>query len=234
MRPARQGGRHRPSASDLLPVTCVVRSVTPAGNTPAQFAAQLALRTLTAIRGGSHRPHAPIPGVRPVTPLNGSRRRQLLLRTNEVHIPTAEPSAAATVRCCGPEVRNVALHRSAGGNEKVMRVLRFMILIIGMLGGAAGLSYATNAAPLPVSAATATQAGEAPLVTQARALPSALPPTLAASLWLSPASLAAPLLPSSLRMASSLSPAALRLAPPVLPSSLRLAALLLRQAKGAP
>ena len=50
----------------------------------------------------------------------------------------------------------------------MMRVLRFMILIIGMLGGAAGLSYTTNAAPLPVSAATATQAGEAPLVTPAR------------------------------------------------------------------
>ena len=49
-----------------------------------------------------------------------------------------------------------------------MRVLRFMILMIGMLGGAAGLSYTTNAAPLPVSAATATQAGEAPLVAQAR------------------------------------------------------------------
>src|SRR3978361_823419 len=49
-----------------------------------------------------------------------------------------------------------------------MHVLRFMILMIGMLGGAAGLSYATNAAPLPVSAAAATQAGEAPLIAQAR------------------------------------------------------------------
>src|ERR1700712_55660 len=84
-----------------------------------------------------------------------------LLRTNTVRIPAAEPCMPAAVGYCGPELRNVALHRPAGGNEKVMRVLRFMILIIGMLGGAAGLSYATNAAPLPVSAATATQAGEA-------------------------------------------------------------------------
>ena len=49
-----------------------------------------------------------------------------------------------------------------------MRILRFMILMLGMLGGATSLSSTTNAAPLPISEAAATQASEAPLLTQAR------------------------------------------------------------------
>ena len=34
------------------------------------------------------------------------------------------------------QVRNVALQPNVGGNEKAMRILRFMVLLLGMLGGA--------------------------------------------------------------------------------------------------
>lgn len=48
-----------------------------------------------------------------------------------------------------------------------MRVLRLMILIVGMLGGAIGLSAAVAAAPMPVAGLVG-QASDAPLVAQAR------------------------------------------------------------------
>lgn len=49
-----------------------------------------------------------------------------------------------------------------------MRVLRLMILIVGMLGGALGLSVTAQAAPMPVTSGLVDQASEAPLVNQAR------------------------------------------------------------------
>lgn len=48
-----------------------------------------------------------------------------------------------------------------------MRVLRLMILIVGMLGGAIGLSVSANSAPIPASGIVG-QTAEAPLVDKAQ------------------------------------------------------------------